>query len=156
MKKNILFKKLIHIMISIFILLNILWMSNYMTYSNYAKSYEKIPKIYICKKDGYTLAVKKPNYLSFTGNFAVSNKDISYIIWPGLFMNGKYEHGLTIYDRNIDHGYMFYVNSELNYIDIDNNKFSDSEVDIINALLEKNNETLDIMRRLAIEEWGLN
>lgn len=153
--KNVLYR-IVFVIVLVFVLLNIAWMLNYLTYSKYTEGYEKIPKTFIKKVGAYTLTVKKPNYLSFTGNYAISTEDLSYIIWPKLLKDGEYEHGLTIYDTSIDHGYMFYVDSELSYIDVPGNRFTELEVKSINNLLNKNTEELNAIRQIAIEEWDLN
>ncbi|WP_413405569.1 hypothetical protein [Paenibacillus amylolyticus] len=44
------------------------------------------------KKDGYYFNVKKPDFLSYTGNLGVVNEDgtASLIIWPSLFEKNEY------------------------------------------------------------------
>ena len=155
LKKSKMRTVLLKIVLVSFIIWNIVWVLNYSSYLKYTDGYEK-QKVSMVKKIGtYNYTVKSPRYLSFTGNFAINNGLISCIIWPNLFISGKYEYGLRIYDNEIDHGYMFYVDEKLNYLNIPKNDFSDEELKIIDNILKKNKKELGKIRRLAIKEWHL-
>src|SRR5699024_8822824 len=86
------------IILGIFVIVNLFWLSFYfIKYGSYTKS---IPKhesgTYLLVTDQYDLSVKKPSYLSFTGNLAITNKedDLSLLIWPTVGKNE--EIGLQI------------------------------------------------------------
>lgn len=73
--------------------------------------------------DGFDYSVKWPDYLSFTGNFAVGFPGTSedpftdgLIIWPKIF--GGYEYGVILKDPNDpSNGYMFYITPDGQAID---------------------------------------
>ncbi|WP_062350432.1 hypothetical protein [Bacillus kwashiorkori] len=96
MKRRILLTVIV--LLGIFATWNIIWL----IYVNvkFEKYMEAVPKndlgAHILEKDGYVFNVKKPEYLSFTGNLGVSklNSLDGLIIWPLLF--GGYEYGLRL------------------------------------------------------------
>lgn len=142
--------------ISAFIIWNIVWIINYNEYSKLCVGYKKYNKTMGKQIENYNCTLKCPDYLSFQGNFAISKDNISIIIWPDLFINETYTFGLRIFDEQLNHGYMFYVDNQLNYLDIPENKFTKKETEIINKILNKNINELKEMKSLAKEEWGCN
>ncbi|KGP81371.1 MULTISPECIES: hypothetical protein [Paenibacillus] len=115
-------KNILIIIVSIFALWNLSWFL--ITSIKYHKFVEVVPKnefgVHLLKKDdGYIYSIKKPGYLSFTGNLAISNDDDqeSLIIWP--LITGGYEYGFSIQkDRET---YEFYVDDDDNMKPIDEN-----------------------------------
>jgi len=127
MKKR--YKWIIVILIT-FILINIIWYINYSMYSPYKEGYQKFKTCYNRSNKEYEFTVKQPAYTSFTGNLAIANKrdTLSIIIWPGLFMTQPFEYGAIIYDEESQHGYMLYVDENMNYLETEKNQLSPDEI----------------------------
>lgn len=117
---------------------NFVWVMNYNEYSKLSIGYEKSKECMGKKVESYYLSLKLPTYFSFTGNFVVSHENIDLIIWPDLFINGDCTYGLKIFDEKVNHGFMLYVDQEMNYSNNSSNKFSKDEVKIIKELLSNN------------------
>ena len=112
LKKKKLVTHILLILFSFFLIWNIVWAVNFYTYYRFSSGYIKSPVSYIKSGKDYTYTVACPAYLSFTGNFALTNNDnLSLIIWPALFMRGNSEYGVGIYDEKLDSTYRFYVNN---------------------------------------------
>lgn len=84
--------------------------------TKYHEFIEDIPKNewgrhFITKEDGYIYSVKKPDYLSFTGNLGVANnkKGDALIIWP--LMSGGYEYGFRLQKDGV--AYEIYVDENM-------------------------------------------
>lgn len=141
-------KKILIFIILVFVVLNISWFS--ITSIKYNKFVKDLPKFgpghsYGTLKDGYNYHVKKPNYLHYTGNLAVSNSETGelLIIWP--LISGGYKYGIRVEQDGV--GYEIYVDENMKPIDkddtysvqaIEENKAS------IEALLSKANEMWDL------------
>lgn len=142
-------KKNIFILIIIaFVALNIIWFSiTSVKYNKFIKDLPRFGSIYSygTLKDGYNYHVKKPSYLSYTGNLAVSNNETGelLIIWPLIF--GGYEYGIRLEEDGI--GYEFYVDENMNPI----NKEDPYAVQCI----EKNKSSIDVLLSKANEMWKL-
>jgi len=87
-----------------------------MTTIKYNKFIEVVPKNewglhFIKKEDGYIYSVKKPSYLSFTGNLGVANneKQEALIIWP--LLSGGYEYGFRL--QKDGRAYEIYVDENM-------------------------------------------
>lgn len=113
-------KNILVFIVLIFGLWNLSWFLS--TTIKYDKFVEVVPKNefgvhFLEKEDGYIYSVKKPGYLSFTGNLAVSNdeKQESLIIWP--LITGGYEYGFSI--QKDGQPYEFYVDENMKPIDKD-------------------------------------
>ncbi|WP_138203003.1 hypothetical protein [Haloimpatiens lingqiaonensis] len=112
-------KKIILFIIAIFAALNISWFL--ITTIKYNKFVKAVPKneygfYAMTKEDGYTYSVKKPDYLHYTGNLAVTNNKNNdlLIIWPRI--TGGYEYGLILQEN--EGGYNIYVDKNMKPIDI--------------------------------------
>lgn len=138
-----------------FILINIIWFSySRIKYSNYIKGMDKntfytfiVPKYYKNDIDNFTYSVKYPDYLSLTGNLALSipSKGNDYyqnsiIIWPKI--NGKYDYGVIIYDN--ENQYMIETD--------ENGRALDSKYDNI---ISNHKENINILFKKAQENWNL-
>ena len=107
-----------------------------------------VPKYLKNDKEGFSYSVKYPDYLSFTGNLAISmpSEDDDYfsdalIIWPNLLKG--YEYGLILYDEE-NNEYM---------IEIDENKNpKDSEY---KEIVNDHKDNIDILFEKADEVWKL-
>ncbi len=140
------------------LLMNGLWWGNRALYNKYVTDDYRPPdrSLYGKNVSGINYTVKKPGYPTFQGNFAINNGGtISLIIWPGVFFSGEYEYGLMIYDNDIEHGYMFYVDEDLQYIDTEKNKYVEEYRVIILEFLETHVQELQEILQLVQEEWGI-
>jgi hypothetical protein len=63
-------------------------------YKRFVNGYNFYGGTYSNKKNDYNYTIKPPNYFSFQGNFALSNRTdtLSLIIWPGLFFKEEYKY----------------------------------------------------------------
>ena len=109
---------------------------------------ENIPKhvsgvyAYYDPESKYNYNVKFPNYLSFTGNLAISsNNGEGLIIWPGFF--GKdYTYGLMLEYKGKIH--QIYVDNMMNPIDTDPDK---------KEILDANKDTAQALKQGAQIIW---
>lgn len=142
------------IILGIFVIVNLFWLSFYfIKYGSYTKS---IPKhesgTYLLVTDQYDLSVKKPSYLSFTGNLAITNKedDLSLLIWPTVGKNE--EIGLQI--KNSEGVfYSVLLDSNLNYDEKNND--SDLSQPLIESLINKRKSEINDMYSYAKSTWSL-
>lgn len=102
------------------------WLGNYCVYLKDSDGYEKNRINYINSIGDYSLTLQCPRYPSFTGNYAIGNEAVGLIIWPGLFTRGNCEYGLELFSEEKNTSYRFYVDRNMNFLDISNN-FSDDE-----------------------------
>jgi hypothetical protein len=149
MKKMRIQKILLLISISIFALFNISWFL--ITSIKYQPYIEVIPKneygFYgFTDEEGYNYNVKKPDYLSYTGNLGITDKnnEFALIIWPKMF--GKYKYGLRIQKDN--EAYEIYVNENLEPILQEDNES-------IKSLIEKYKPEISKLFTTAKETWDL-
>jgi len=123
------YRRVILVIVFLIATYHLAWLGVY--YIKYNPYTENIPQtesgVYLLSKDGYHYSVKKPSYLSFTGNLAITNEkdDLSLIIWP--LLTGGYEYGLQILGDN-NTFYSFVVDSELNYLSDKNSETMDKEL----------------------------
>lgn len=87
-------------LIFVFGIYNLLWFINYASYNRFlTDSYIKLDAYsYIYdSEEGWIFFVKKPDYLSFTGNLHLSRQSVDneLLIWPSLFREDRY--GVSIY-----------------------------------------------------------
>lgn len=109
---------------------------------------------YVKSGEKYTYTVACPTYLSFTGNFALTNNDdLSLIIWPSLFMCDSGEYGIGIFDQEKNFTYRFYVDNNLQYLNVKENNYSDDEERYLHELLDEHRKELNEMHQLAKIEW---
>ncbi len=148
-------KYIILTIVFLFLVWNILWAINFHDYHKKTSGYEKTPMSYVKSGRQYTYTVVCPSYLSFTGNFAITNnEELSLIIWPGAFIKDKMEYGIGIYDPKSEDTYRFYIDKNLEYHKERNDFYSDLEEDRIRRLLHKYKQDLEIMLELANSEWN--
>ncbi len=142
------------LLISIFLIWNIVWGINYYSYYKYSDGYAKSPINYFKSEKDYTYTVDCPSYLRLTGNFAVTNNDdLSIIIWPSLFMRSA-EYGISAEDRKKNVTYRFYVDEDLNYLRHEDLNYALPDEAHIKSLLKKSRTELSEMQRLASKEWN--
>ncbi|MDI3311847.1 MAG: hypothetical protein QJR05_10545 [Thermoanaerobacterium sp.] len=145
--KKINIKKILIIIVSIFAVWNLSWFL--ITTIKYHKFIEAIPKnkygVHVKIEDGYQFNVKKPGYLSFTGNLGVTKPESmdGLIIWPLLF--GGYEYGVRL--QKDGEVYEIYVDENMNPIN------KDDAVAI--QQVEQNKAEIERMISKANEIWQL-
>lgn len=148
--KKITVSKFLAVLLSIFLLWNFIWLANYLTYYKFTKGYEKKQNIFNKFDNDFVFTVKFPEYLSFTGNLAVSNVDISIIIWPGYFSKGKYEYGIILQNEDNSGAYSYYVDENLVYDEFRNTDTRNDE------LIEKNKKGIEALLLLIRKEWNIS
>lgn len=145
--KKVSTKKVIIVIVSIFAIWNLFWFLT--TSVKYNKITEVIPKneydVHIKEEDGYLYNVKKPGYLSFTGNLGVAKAESmdGLVIWPLLF--GGYEYGIRL--QSDGEVYEVYVDENMNPIS------KDDAVAV--QQLEKRKVDIEKMISKANEIWHL-
>lgn len=148
------YKKTWFVLVGLIILYNLSWLGVY--YLKYDPYTEDIPKTengkYILKDNGYHFSVKKPSYLSFTGNLAVTNNkdDLSLIVWP--LLTGGYEYGLQILGPDNTY-YSVMIDNKLNYLD--EKDIEPVDKDRINELLKENKSEIKKIMSEAKRVWGM-
>lgn len=133
------------IIIILFGLYNLFWfVSTRYTYRDYVKAVPKESGAHIQfdEKKQLTYNVKTPDYLYFTGNLGVSNKEgMVLLIWPSLF--GKdFEYGLRIENK-----------SEVHEIYIDENLKPVSHEPMQEKIIEDNYEEVKRLYDSAQEKF---
>ncbi|MBA4538844.1 hypothetical protein H1Z61_17380 [Bacillus aquiflavi] len=148
------YKKIIVALTILIVLYNISWFSVYFfKYHSYTKNFPITENgKYLLEKDGYYFSVKKPDYLSYTGNLAITNKtnDLSIIIWPLLTKGYEYGLQMTSDDQTIYH---IIVDSDLKYVDDKNSKFIDKTV--ANKIIKDNKTEIEAMVSKAHNIWNI-
>ena len=159
MKKHRILTGIIIITLTIAIIWTVVWTVNFAAYGKYiTDDYEKADVSYNMFDGVYNYTVKRPYFHSLKGNFGILNDDnsIAIVIWPNLFITGKYEVGLMLLDRVTQQGFMFYTDNDLNYLTDDSrNDFTTNEIEEIKNLLDSYDEELHEMYSLAKPEWAL-
>ncbi len=120
------------------------------TTHRYSSFMENIPKnewgLYFIEKDGVMYSVKKPDYLSWTGNLGVVDraKNEALIIWPSI--SGRYKYGIRILKDGV--GHQFYVNENME-------PASEKDAVAFQAVAKYRDE-LGILMSKAQEMWHLS
>ncbi|MCC3374353.1 hypothetical protein [Cohnella sp. REN36] len=137
-----------------FAIWNLLWIA--FVSVKYKPYTETVPKdkygIYsTMDSDGYSFNVKKPGYLSFTGNLGSVDPDdvCSLIVWPKVF--GGYEYGLRILVNS--GGYEIMVDANGNPIRQDSQ--SNKEFEEIVEVVQNNKERIQKIFGKANTQWDL-
>lgn len=153
--------KIVAVVIGIFAVLNLFWFGwRQIRYSAFTDGMEQtelsmllVPRYAAKDRDGFDYSVKWPEYLSFTGNFAVGFPGTSedpftdgLIIWPKIF--GGYEYGVILKDPNDpSNGYMFYITPDGQAIDAEYQDIAVQCQTTIKELLERANEYWEIINK---------
>lgn len=146
-------KKVFWTIVILILLYHISWFGvSIFKYNNYTEGFQVTENgKYLRSENGYHLSVKKPSYLSYTGNLAITNDkdDLSIIIWP--LLNGDYEYGLQILDTESGVTYNIRVDSKLNYL----NKENSSEMDKnkVVKLIDQRKPEIKKMLKTAKSVW---
>ena len=120
MKKKIILGIVALFVIAVVVYL-ILWYVNYKSYDQYVNQEEVI----YAAENGYLMEnesnllyyVKKPDFLSFTGNLVGQTEDdrISVFLWPTLFCQEIKEQGVILKTENKEDAFLLYLDEELDY-----------------------------------------
>lgn len=121
MSKNVIFKKICIAVIMIALGWNALWLANLKSYDRFVGASATASSL---GHNGYSLEsdeiasyyVKKPGYLSFSGNLAVSSIDdsISIILWPSFLCRTIDDYGIILKDEFKENAYLIYVDEHMN------------------------------------------
>lgn len=147
--------KVTRVLITFFLMWNIIWCINWYQYQKHTKEYTKTPHTYYSIIDDYTCTVAAPEYLKFTGNYAITSENgIGIIIWPHVFSFGTPVYGIEFsVDENII--YRFYVDENLNYLSNDEMHYDEEDEIEIKMLLNAHKDEIHNMMQIAEKEWGL-
>ena len=157
MKKKKYIKIVLSCFILVFVIFNLLWFYNYNLYSSKITNlYEKAKGGSFFKDDNScTYTVKRPNYLSFVGNYGINSSlnKVEIIIWPSFGMK-KYEYGARIEDDK-QHVYEMYINDTGEIVNIDEFDYTKEEEKIVKKLVSDNKSEIKKMIGFADKEWHI-
>lgn len=137
--------------------INIVWYINFDMYDKYKEGYEKFRTAYNKSNEEVDFTVKKPQYLSMKGNFAIGDKlqTVTIIIWPGIFLKEPFEYGVIIRDEISNRQYMIYVDQDMKYLDEKNSTISPEEMREEKDVLKSKSKQVEALYEMAKEEWNL-
>lgn len=105
------------VFVGLFCIYNVFWfISVQYKYKDYLEAVPKEQGVHVQfdEKDNVTYNVKKPDYLSFTGNLGITDKKgMSLIIWPPI-LKSDFAYGVRI--QNDTGTYEIYINKKLESI----------------------------------------
>lgn len=155
-------KRVIVILGVLFLLINIVWLINYASYSKYMNAEASETRLamrasYYSEESGITYTVKRPDYLCAHGNLASDsgNGTISIIVWPSAFSKRILEYGLMLYDAPNEKGYMFYVDENMDFDEKKNGNLAPDVADEAKAFLEKNKDRVYKQFQMMKEEFNI-
>lgn len=132
--------------IALLITWNLVWFAYYsIGFNKYTEPLDDMYGVKMLIKDDYTYSVKKPSYLSFVGNIAMtaSNHE-GLIMWPNLF--GEDVYGITILVNN--ERYDILLDENINLVGKTNNR--DAE-----KVLKENKEKIENLYKQARLVWDI-
>ena len=131
----------IKLILLLFVAYNIVWyLFSYCKYNKYEEDFKEFAdsgkKIYVDDEE-YQYSVKKPDYLSWVGNLAITDKNMenSVIIWLDSIGSGM-TSGVMILDENSEE-IQIEMKDTRTALDKRNQKFVDSYNDEITKLYDK-------------------
>lgn len=138
---------ILSVLVLLFGLWNIVWFI--MTNNRYEAFLSAVPESkhdnHVIEKNGYVYSVKRPGYLSFTGNLAIISSEYkeTLIIWP--LMDGSYEYGIRVQKDGQVHELT--LDEQLRPIDPNDSRIASLVADLepqINALYKKATDMWDL------------
>ncbi len=147
--KKVGIEKVVLLVMAVVLLINVGWLSiRELKYRKYIRDLPRFggPASYgMLAEDGYNYGVKKPDYLSLTGNLSVSSmeKNEALIIWPKLL--GGYEYGVILKRGN--ENYQIYVD--------ENGEAVDRKDILIVKITEDQREKIKNLLYKADKMWNL-
>ena len=146
-------KILLILFVLIIIVYNLIWLINWYPYHNKTNEYSPMPKGWYRVDEQYIFTIKEPDYLSFTGNYAICTYDgVALLIWPNLFHLGELEYGIQIEEN--ENAYRFYIDGDLEYKEKDMN-YTDEEIIGLKGLINEKYDILLSIMEVAKSEWNL-
>lgn len=140
-------KMILVVTVAAFAIWNLGWFI--ITKAVYSEFLEAVPKNefgkYVMEEKGYLFNVKKPGYLSFTGNLGVTEKGSmnGLIIWPEIF--GGYKYGVRL--QQDDEVYEIYLDEHMKLV---------NEDEFTNQLYEKYQKEIESLFSEANQVWDLD
>lgn len=147
------------IILALFILWSGVWWMNYQKYmEKLTDDYKKYGQCYGKETESICYTISCPAFASLVGNYGIAdcNNNISIIIWPDYIGKVTYTYGLELMDKKTEVVYRFYVDENMEYMDSNEDTFSDKEKHKIIYLLEGNREEIEDLLSYADEEWELS
>lgn len=162
MRKKNFCKKTIFILGVIFIIINLFWFANYLSYNKYTraanqKSDLRVGTYYKSEDDGISYTIKKPDYLNTRGNLGSVNEDnsIAIILWPSLFCDEIERYGITLYDASIERGYMIYVDRNMDFLQLNYERFSSEDAEAAKRMLVEMKDQVCMQFEIMKDEFDL-
>jgi hypothetical protein len=143
------FKRVIIIVIVLFLILNAIWYI--FTTQRYSPFTDAVPLndmgIHYIEKEGYSYSVKKPDYLYYTGNLAVNHPDreSSLIIWPEV--NGKYTLGFRLQEN--EEAFEIYLDEKLTPLE----EYEDT--DVASQKVKEHQKEINDLFSKADQMWNI-
>lgn len=160
-------KKIFIIIFSIIIFASILyttvWAVNYKSYDRFiGEGLTKLsysPNSFVDRSSSIIYGVKKPAFLSFTGNLTCVGEDgiLTILIWPSFMSKDTSEIGLMITDDENKISYMIYVNENMEYHTEANKEIGYTEIEEVEMkkLISEHRDEINQLYKLAKEKFGL-
>lgn len=163
MKKYKLVKIATIMVVAVFLAINILWGANYISYNKYLihshddSSPFALRTSHSSEENGFTYSIKKPDYLVLNGNLAGStaNGNISIIIWPAFCCTKIDSYGIQLYDEVEKHGYMFYVDDEMNFHSLNYARLDPETATSAESMLNSMKDQVNELYQQMVIEFGL-
>ncbi len=169
MKKKFKKRYILFIVLGIFVIYNIIWMINFSYYNKMKKAlgYHERYQRYVLVEDDFTYSVATPDYLSFTGNYAISQsvrpkvdeivETVDMIIWPNLLKN-KYEVGISFVKHNtykVSENEIGTESTETRVLLDENMNPLDEESEYVLSKHPEYMERIKMMYQKAYDKWGI-
>lgn len=148
---------LLFLVLGVVLAYHLIWAVNYFSYQRYMDALPgkhspvAMQKTYLSTESGVLYYIKRPGYLSLEGNLVCSNKDdsISILAWPNYLCRDIDSYGLMLQNPETKHGYMFYVDENMDFHPEDNPNLSPELAAKAEELLEqRKEEVLDLFHTM--------
>ena len=115
---------LLFLILGVVLSYHLIWAVNYLSYQRYMDALPgnhspvAMRKSYFSAENDVVYYVKRPDYLTLDGNLVCSTKDdsISILAWPNYLCRDIDCYGLMMQDPETKHGYMFYVDENMEFL----------------------------------------
>ena len=141
----------------------IIWLINYNSYNRFID--ESLTKLhyshnsFVDRSSSTIFGVKKPAFLSFTGNLTCVSDDgtITILIWPSFMSIKTNEIGIMISDDVNKSTYMVYVDNNLNFNEKLNKEigYSQEEAKAMRNLIDIHKNSISELFTLAKAKFNL-
>lgn len=148
-------KQWIVICVAVFLVINLIWYSNYQRYRSITKGYKKSPVNYYLAEDNYSLSISPPKYLRLQGSLSITdNRYLTVVYWPKTFLLARQKCGVVIADEKNNTTFLFYVDDKSHYQEDESIQYTNDEMKKINYLEKKNKRKLKCLDHIAKKEWA--